>query len=121
MPVPFRLGRRRSRFLNWREGSSGGPLVAVVAPKVLLRALAYQAFDFRIHDAGRRGTVHGQGLGQLAQVERIALPARQALRVAEDDRRPGGLLQATHERHGVRGPAEELDPLAFALPRDLVG
>src|SRR6266513_3755050 len=96
-----------------------GRLVAVVAPQVLPRALAYQGLERAVEVA--RGALAGKRRRQLAQHDRIAGAARQPPRVSEKARDALALGEPGGERHGVGRAAEELGPFALAYARHLVG
>src|SRR5436853_7683832 len=94
-------------------------LVAVVAPQVLPRALAYQGLERAVEVA--RGALARKRRRQLAQHDRIAGAARQPPCVSEKARDALALGEPGGERHGVGRAAEELGPFALAYARHLVG
>src|SRR5688572_9987327 len=93
-----------------RRRCSARPLVAVVGPQVLLGTAAHYILDRGIHAA--RTILAGQVALDAPHLDVIAFAARAAQRCRDEDCGTRGLPQASDQRHGVRGPAEEIHPYA---------
>src|SRR5690606_804958 len=96
--------RRVTLPVRWHLvlGLAARPLVAVVAPQVLLRALQDHALDLAVDDRDVGVEVAAERLGGRLQAEHIALAARQALGPGVDHAHALHRRQARGQRHGPR-------------------